>query len=210
MLDDGIDWTIFARMAIDHGLAGFAGHTLSIAAPGGVPDDILDAFRMNIDQTRNRNCALFDGLAEIMETLRKSGVEAIPFKGPVLALQAYGDLGFLVFQDLDFLVRDSDVASTMTTLRCLGYEREEGLTEAQVEVVQRLQGQDFLYNKAAGIGVEPHTRLTPYTLSGRPRCLDFTRQSTPMGSGRSSSGDLAHAQPLSPSPKCIARENILR
>ena len=117
MLDDGIDWTIFARMAIDHGLAGFAGHTLSIAAPGGVPDDILDAFRINIDQTRNRNCALFDGLAEIMETLRKSGVEAIPFKGPVLALQAYGDLGFRVFQDLDFLVRDSDVASTMTTLQ---------------------------------------------------------------------------------------------
>jgi hypothetical protein len=160
MLDDGIDWTLFARMAIDHGLAGFAGHTLSIAAPDGVPEAILDAFRLNLDRARNRNRVLFDRLAEIMETLSKCGIEAIPFKGPVLALQAYGDVGFRVFRDLDFLVRDCDIAATMKTLRSLGYERKEGLTEAQVEAIQRLQGQDFLYNKAAGIGVEPHTRLT--------------------------------------------------
>jgi hypothetical protein len=161
LLDDGIDWTLFARMAIDHGLAGIAGHTLSIVAPDGVPHDILDAFLVNLDRARDRNRALFDRLAEVMEVLSRSGIEAIPFKGPVLALQAYGDVGFRVFQDLDFLVRDCDFASTMTILRSLGYERKEGLTEAQIEAIQRLQGQDFLYNRAAGIGVEPHTRLTP-------------------------------------------------
>ena len=48
MLDDGIDWTAFARKAIDHGLSGFVGHTLAIVAPDGVADDILDAFRMNM------------------------------------------------------------------------------------------------------------------------------------------------------------------
>jgi protein O-GlcNAc transferase len=161
MLDGGIDWTLFARMAIDHGLAGFAGHTLASAAPEAVPEDILDAFRINVAQVRERNGALFDGLAEIMDTPNRNGVQAIPFKGPVLALQAYGDLGFRVFQDLDFLVRDCDIAATMKTLRAMGYEREKGLTEAQVEAVQRLQGQDFLYCEAAGIGIEPHTRLTP-------------------------------------------------
>ena len=45
MLDEGIDWTLFARKAIDHGLAGLAGHTLARVAPDMVPDDILDAFR---------------------------------------------------------------------------------------------------------------------------------------------------------------------
>jgi len=36
LLEDGIDWALFARMAIDHGLAGFAGHTLALLAPDAV------------------------------------------------------------------------------------------------------------------------------------------------------------------------------
>ena len=120
---------------------------------------------MNIDQTRRRNRALFDELAGVIEALANDGVEAIPFKGPVLAIQAYGDLGLRVFGDLDFLIRDSDMASTMAILLGLGYERKKALTEAQIETIQRLQGQDFVYRKAAGIGVEPHTRLTPIKMA---------------------------------------------
>src|SRR5205085_7611364 len=87
------------------------------------------------------------------------------FKGPVLAIQAYDDLGLRVFQDLDILVRDSDITPTMSTLLALGYERKQALTEAQVAMIQRLQGQDFVYRKAARIGVEPHTRLTPLKMT---------------------------------------------
>src|SRR2546421_9271463 len=92
MLAEGIDWTLFARKAIDHGLAGLAGHTLACVAPDAVPEDILGAFGMNLEQTRKNNKALFDELARMMDALAKDGVEAIPFKGPVIAVQAYGDL----------------------------------------------------------------------------------------------------------------------
>src|SRR5882672_6537117 len=104
MLDEGIDWTLFIRKAVDHELAGLGGHTLARVAPDLVPDDILDAFRVTVDQTRRRNLALFDELARLIETLAASGIETIPFKGPVLAIQAYGDLGLRVFRDLDFLI----------------------------------------------------------------------------------------------------------
>src|SRR5258705_8568780 len=161
MLAAGIDWTLFARKAIDHGLAGLAGHTLAGVAPDAVPPDILDAFRMNVEQTRDNNKVLFDELARMMDVLAKDGVEAIPFKGPVIALQAYGDLGLRVFRDLDFLIRDCDVDQTVATLRGLGYERKGQLSEAQIDAIRRLQGQDILFKKGAGIAVEPHTRLTP-------------------------------------------------
>jgi len=161
MLEEGIDWTLFAHKAVDHDLAILAGHTLARVAPDMVPDDILDAFRATIEQTRRKNRVLFDELARLIEALASDGVDAIPFKGPVLTIQAYGDLGLRAFQDLDLLILDSDMARTITTLTGLGYERKGGLTEAQIEMIQRLQGKDFVYREDAEIGVEPNMRFTP-------------------------------------------------
>jgi predicted O-linked N-acetylglucosamine transferase (SPINDLY family) len=161
ILDEGIDWTSFARTALAHGMAAMAGHNLSRVAPEKVPDEILDGLLMHIQQVRRNNAALLSELSRITETLARSGIDAIALKGPALALRAYGDLGLRVFRDLDFLVRDSEMSRTMAILLDLGYRRRMNLTAAQIEVIQRLQGQEFVYNESVGVGVEPHTRLTP-------------------------------------------------
>ena len=164
MLINGIDWTLFTRKAIDHGLAGLAGHTLNRVAPDMLPDEIRDAFRASADQTRQRNHALFGEFAGVIEALANNGVKAIPFEGPVLAIQAYGDLGLRMVRELDFLIRDPDIVPTTATLRGLGYEHPAPLSVAQRELIQRLQGRETLFKKALGIGVEAHTRLTPMAL----------------------------------------------
>ena len=165
ILDGSIDWTLFVRKAIDHGLAPLAGQTLAQVAPDQVPAGLLDAFRGMLDQTREKNRALFGELARLIEGLENAGIAAIPFKGPVLALQLYNDIGLRVFGDFDFLVHDSDMASTMTILLGMGYERKDPLSEAQIQLIQHLQGQEFVYNRDIGIGVEPHTRLTPIKMA---------------------------------------------
>src|ERR1700736_2280311 len=88
MLIHGIDWTLFARTAMEHGLAALAGRTLNCVAPDMVPDEIGDALRANLDLTRQKNRALFDDLVRVIDALADDGVEAIPFNGPVLAFQA--------------------------------------------------------------------------------------------------------------------------
>src|SRR5882762_4438737 len=100
MLEEGIDWILFARKAIDHGIGGLAGHTLNRVAPEMVPDDIRDAFRVRVDQTRQRNRALIGEFAGLIDALAKNGVDALALSGPVLAVQAYGDLGLRTFQDV--------------------------------------------------------------------------------------------------------------
>ena len=160
MLQQKVDWTAFARLAVNHGLAGLAGHTLARVAPELVPEDILDALRTIIDQTSRANRSRYEELAGVLDDLAAGGVEAIAFKGPVLAIRAYGDLGFRIFRDLDFLVRDDDLALTIATLRRLGYARKGQLTEAQFELVHRLQGQEIMFHEATGMAIEPHTRLT--------------------------------------------------
>ena len=165
ILAEGVDWTLFARKALAHGLAGLAGHTLARVASDMVPHDILTALNVVIVQTRKGNEALFDELARVIDGLAKKGIDAIPLKGPVLAIQAFGDLGLRSFRDLDFLVRDSDLAASIEILRSFGYERNGPLTAAQFDLIHRLQGQEILFKQTVGTALEPHTRLTPIKMA---------------------------------------------
>jgi hypothetical protein len=165
MLIDGIDWALFARTAIEHGLAALAGHTLNCVAPDLVPEEIRNAFRANADQTRQRNRALLDDLARVIEALADDGAEAIAFKGPVLAFRAYGELGLGMFGGPHVLIRDRDLARTIATLGGLGYDRKPLLTGAQLDLIHRLQGHETLLKKGRGVGVELHTRLTPMNMA---------------------------------------------
>jgi protein O-GlcNAc transferase len=165
MLIDGIDWTLFARTAVEHRLAGLPGRTLNRVAPDLVPEEIRDAFRVNAAQTRQRNRALFDDLTRVIEALADNSVEAIAFKGPVLAFQAYGDFGLGMFGDPRVLIRDCDLARAITTLGGLGYERQKQLTVAQLDLIHHLLGHEILLKKGLGVGVELRTRLTPMNMA---------------------------------------------
>jgi tetratricopeptide (TPR) repeat protein len=165
MLTGGIDWTLFARTAVEHGLAGLAGRTLDRVAPDLVPEEIRDAFRANADQTRQQNRALLDDLARMIDALADAGVEAIAFEGPVLAFQAYGDFGLGMFGYPRILVRNRDLARTIATLVALGYERRKQLTVAQLDLIHRLQSHETLLKKGLRVGVDLHTRLTPMNMA---------------------------------------------
>src|SRR5690242_19925512 len=64
-----IDWTLFARNALDQGLAGIAGRVLANVAADLTPREILGALRSILDQTRSLNLALFNELAALMDAL---------------------------------------------------------------------------------------------------------------------------------------------
>ena len=133
MLVDGVDWTRFARAAIACGLVSLAGHALIRVAPDLVPDDILDAFRATIDQTRQQNRALLDTLLGVIGALSKAGIEAIPFNGPTLAIDAYGDLGLRRLSgNLDLFIRAVDLAPSICRIRSLGYERERAIHRSAI------------------------------------------------------------------------------
>jgi hypothetical protein len=163
---NGIDWTAFVGSALNHGLTGPVGRTLEKIGPEAVPQDILDAFRTHTERTRKQNAARFAELGRILDALAQEGIDAIPFKGPVIAMQAYGDIGLRPFRDLDFLIRDADLMPALSALDHLGYvrQRQRELTAAQLELIHRLQGQEVMSRQTAGSVIEPHTRLVSMKL----------------------------------------------
>ena len=163
-LTDEVDWELFARKAASHGLAGPAGDALDRVAPDLVPDEILAAFRANLDDAVPSDNDPLDRLADITDALAANGIEAIAFKGPALAFQAYGKTASATARDLHFLIRQSELARTVATLRGLGYERERRLTAAQYELIHRLQGQEIMFDQS-GIVAVPCTRLVPQAMA---------------------------------------------
>ncbi len=165
ILTDGIDWTLFVRTAVGHGLAALSGHTLNCVAPDMVPAEIRDALGANADQTRHSNSALLNALFQITTALESGGIQAIACRGPVLAIEAYGDLGFGTVEDLHILIEDPNLVRATAILGDMGYERRKQLTVAQLDLIRQVQGHEFLFKKANRIGVRLHTRLTPKAMA---------------------------------------------
>ena len=161
LLIDGVDWTRFAREVVEQGLAGVVGQTLDRLVPEMVPDELRDAFRANFDRTRQSNRILLTELAGILEALMRAGVAALTLPNPVLAAASDGELGLCTLDNLDLLVPDDQLAASLATLRSLGYEREQQLTDAQLNLMHRIRGHELLVKKALGAGVTLRTRLAP-------------------------------------------------
>ncbi len=164
LLEPGIDWTDFVRKATHHGVACLCGSTLARVAPDLVPEDILDAFRILIERTRAKSRAAFNELVELNAMLARAGIDAIAVRGPVLALQAFADLGLREFGRCDLLVRESDAAFVSTTVQAVqstggvGASVRTALTpEAMALELSYAQ----LRHRARLIDLNGHSMLTP-------------------------------------------------
>jgi predicted O-linked N-acetylglucosamine transferase (SPINDLY family) len=154
LLAAGMDWTGFARRALAQGLAGLAGVGLSRVAGQRVPGELVDAFAVALQGTRQSNEALWVELSVLGEALAGE-VAAIALKGPSFVRAAYGDLGLRACRDLELLVREADFAPTLAVLGRLGYGCDAGSAGQRL----RRGGYEVLSKAAAGAPVKVHTRL---------------------------------------------------
>lgn len=72
-----------------------------------------------------RTLLLTGELARLLKDWQSQGIAAIPFKGPGLAVQLYGDPALRHFDDLDILVRPADFPAAKAHLLACGYQFRE-------------------------------------------------------------------------------------
>jgi hypothetical protein len=61
-------------------------------------------------------------LVRVASLLKSRGIPALPYKGPVIAAQAYRDITARQFEDLDFILSQQDIPAADAAVRGLGYE----------------------------------------------------------------------------------------
>ena len=69
----------------------------------------MHQLRERYHSNARRNLFLVSELLKLLKLLESHGIGAIAFKGPVLALYAYGNLSLRQQLDLDILVRKRDI-----------------------------------------------------------------------------------------------------
>ncbi len=114
------DWQQVLRGARHHGVTPLLHRHLK-GFHEGVPAFVARELANYVRSNAVHNLLLTHALLSIWDALAQKGVEAVPYKGPVLAATAYGDVSLRSFKDLDVIVRPGDFGRAATVLEALGY-----------------------------------------------------------------------------------------
>jgi hypothetical protein len=132
-------------------------HTLG---PDLVPHDALTALRDAFQANTQRNLFLTGTLLKLLRLLEAHGIAALPYKGPVLATLAYGNVVLRQFGDLDLLVHPQEADRAKALLWTQGYRWPDGRPPARFP---RLLKVYELVRPDGHVLVELHWALTSAT-----------------------------------------------
>lgn len=173
LLREDIDWSYLLPMAFRHNVAPLLFRSLEAIAPAAVPEGVRAQLKQQIHINIQCNLFLTRELLNLLTLFERHQIPAIPYKGPVLAVSVYGDLGLRPSNDLDILVQERHLLQAMEVLVSHGYQMirpssiaqiEKGLQSTRInELVQKsLWAYQLIFSHPERQGiVELHWRITP-------------------------------------------------
>lgn len=157
MLDTVRDADSFICLAEAHGVLGHFAAALASVPGSRIPSSFLDSLRVHQRAHLLSNLAMTAELFRILELFRRSEIECVVVKGPVLALRAYGEPALRQYADLDLLLRQNDIPRASEILVAAGYDSRisaEAIRSSKIPGEYRFRGQ------GAKIILELHTERT--------------------------------------------------
>jgi hypothetical protein len=152
LLGQELDWPYLLRFAEGHGvLPLLAQGLLQGPDPERVPAAARQALSAALQENGVRNLFLAGELIRLLQVLEAQGIQAVPYKGPILAASLYGQLALRQIHDLDLLVRPADTRRAGEVLLSQGYQAEAGDTGHH----------DGFRSGDSRVRVELHWRITP-------------------------------------------------
>ena len=187
-----MDWERLVYLGIGHGVVPLLYRNLNTIRPAGVPSSVMERLRNEAQGIAGRNVLLATELLALLDLLRANGVAAMPYKGPALACQVYGDLRLRSFIDLDILVRRIDVPKVRNLLAENGYQPQLKMTAGKQRAILRSEC-DEVFTGTNGRILEIHWAITPPFFSFQLNTEDLF--------ARSISIDLLGKKVLAPAPE---------
>jgi len=177
-----VDWAATIALAERHRLVPFLHrHLRDAPLPPAAAAELRALHRDGV----HRGLEMAAELRRLVDALAAGGVDALAYKGPALAMRAYGQLGMRAFLDLDLLVRPGDVPRALELLAAAGYVLGLALSRAQERAFRRVDGDYPLVHRETGRLVELHARVSSerFCMPISTESLMLRSTTVPLGGG---------------------------
>ena len=151
-----INWPVVVKLARFHGVTPQLSRKLRSTSP---QHPVLDELKPNLISSAQFNLFLANEFIRIQNAFTNACVPILTFKGPSLALVAYGDLGLRNFNDLDILVHLDSIHAAIVLLSELGYSSYDGLDSEQ-QLFQLQSKGEVLFRHPNRACVDLHCNLS--------------------------------------------------
>jgi hypothetical protein len=165
LLQGPINWEYLLDITFRHALVPLLYRQLNRTGSKAIPESTMSRLREEFALNTARNILLTRELGVILELFEERDISVIPYKGPALAIQAYGDTALRQFSDLDLLVRERDADRAVQALLSNGYRSHYQTSRKPLANYVRLLGEQGFVREDDGVYVEVHWNIAPKYIS---------------------------------------------
>lgn len=155
-----LNWDSLLADASCHSVTPLLAKQLSAITGDALSPAQLERLKHLARVTAARNLTLTAELIAILDLFRSEGLQAIPYKGPVLAAQAYGDFSLREFEDLDLILRQKDMPKANRMITSLGYRAKYPWTLSLDADASVVPGEYCYRNEPRRMIIDLHTERT--------------------------------------------------
>jgi len=144
------DWDYLIKSAIHHKVVPLLYSSIWRTHSTSIPEKFLKELQYYHIENLKKNLFLTVELIKLVNFLEAHQIPVIPYKGPVIAILAYGNISLRQFSDLDILVHPRDYRKTRHLLLEKGYR-----------LATDYSWECSLVNDRYGVCVDLHQSITP-------------------------------------------------
>jgi hypothetical protein len=175
-----LDWGFLLWEAEENSITPLLDRHLSAVAPDAAPAAAQEQLKKTCRANTVRCLYLTAELINILRLFQSQNIPAIPYKGPVLAAQAYGDVALREFEDLDIIMRQSDVPKAHEIIVSLGYKPKFNWILSPGAAASLVPGEYNYRDESRRAMVELHTEITLRHFPIKPDLDAFIRNLAPV------------------------------
>lgn len=157
---DDIDWDLFLQLSFHHRLYPLLYLKLLKMENSRIPSKILYTLNYHYKKNTFKMLHLSGEMEHISKLFIENKIRPLFLKGPVLAVDLYGDISMRTCGDLDILIQINDLEKANELLVNLGFEKDEYIQTLLNDWKWRHHHFTY-YHPVKGTKIEIHWRLNP-------------------------------------------------
>ena len=160
LLDEELNWDYLIYEALKHHVMPLLYFNLNSICSEKIPEGVMDKLRYYFDYNTRRNSMLSRELIQILKLLKEHNIIAIPYKGPEMAAQIYGNQALRQFNDIDLFLLKMDIVKAKEILNLHGYKLKYNFNNKAEETYLKYFHEYALFNEKKGITLDLNWRFS--------------------------------------------------